>query len=189
MLSSFSSVPGRIDIIRTPTEVYVQRDCFCLLQMHIKEVNNSQGKIKAKSNSRDVPDGCMKKNTVSAKKTIVVSDNKHQNHHNLAEKLTDPQAKLPPSMSGNQACYYHCLHTLAKLPDRAVEEDDKKLYVSANGLPQPEIVDAKDIDSVEDTQEEVEEIEEGSDDGSSFFRAGKSLFNEKEIDGYFKKAE
>lgn len=189
MLASSSNAHSRIDLIRTPTEVYLQRDCFCFLQMNINGVNNSQGKIKATLPPRDVPDGCMKKNTVSAKAAAVENANKHEGRHNLADKATDPQFELTHFMVDNRPSYYNCNYTVAKIPDRAVPQDDAKLYVASKGLPQPEIVDDKDIDSVEDTQEAVEEMEEGSDDGSSFFLASQGGLYCEENDGSVEKTQ
>jgi len=184
MLSSFSSAPARTDLIRTPTEVFVQRDCFCFMQRNINGIINTEGKVKPKNNVRDVPAGCMKKNTASAK-TVCVSDTKSQPHFRYAES----QSAFEHVKNNNVICFFKYPETIAKIPEKRVDEDNANLSASSMAVPSHEIIDDKEVDSVEDTEEAVEEMGEGSDDGSGFFRVYQNRFDEEENGGFSQKAQ
>lgn len=200
MLPSSGNVPARTDLVRSPTDVFLERDCFCLIQIHINGVFNSAGKIKSICNIQQVPPGCMKNNMVSARAVDTTDSASAVDAHDLAKNLDARDNTLPirhnPVENPNpvalikdeyRPCFFKCHDKFAKMPERVAQFDDEKLYVTAKGVKRHEIVDHNEIESIENTEEVVEEMEEGSDDESGFFPGSQDRFCIEENDRFGKK--
>ncbi|MGP3591546.1 hypothetical protein [Vagococcus sp. WN89Y] len=147
------------------------------MQRNINGVINTTGKIKSKNHSPDVPDGCMKKNTASAKTTgtgFIKPEHRHVHE--------DSPGIFTNFKNQSKICFYKCTETVVKQPEKMIDQDDAKLYASSQEFTPHEIVDDKDdVEPVEDSEDAVEEMGEGSDDGSGFFLGYQNrVCNEKD---------